>query len=164
MRFNVGEAVQLSVAAGANPKAKDKPFASLHSTVRSRLPATVETVGAAVSRTVIVCTKLALVFPHPSRKFQVRTRIKPFRQTALGVVESLTRLMIGFAVQLSVAAGTKTRAALSPTISLHSNTRSKEPAAVVTNGGLVSRTVIVWAKLELTLPHASEKFHVRTLT
>ena len=51
---NWGLAVQLSVALGVNAIAAAMPATSLHSNVRSKLPAPVTNTGAVVSRTVIV--------------------------------------------------------------------------------------------------------------
>ena len=54
-RFKVGDAAQLSIAAGRSAIAAAIPAALLHSTVRSSAPETVVTTGAVESRTWMVC-------------------------------------------------------------------------------------------------------------
>ena len=86
----------------------------------------------------MVCTKLLLVLPHPSVKFQVRTLWYAFAQVAFGVVTSLTKLIVGVVVQLSVATGTEAKAVEIDAASEHSKVTSKLVAAVVTTGAVVS--------------------------
>ena len=100
-------------------------------------------VGGTVSRTVIVWEKLGLKLPHPSPKFQVRTRTYAFSHATSGEVMSFTRFSTGVTVQLSVAVGVSNSAAARPAASLHSTVRSNAPANVPRVGGVVSRTVIV---------------------
>jgi len=83
--------VQLSRAAGANASELASPAILLHCKRALSAPEMVVITGAVLSITEIVCTKLALVLPQASVKFQVRTRTKALEQFMLGVETSLTK-------------------------------------------------------------------------
>src|SRR5689334_12121543 len=160
----VGLAVQLSVPVGARARAAVRALLLLHSSVASRLPGAVLTTGLVMSWTVILCTKASLVLPQPSVKFQIGRATCTVAQVASGVVVSLIRCMVGLAVQLSVAVGTRARAAVRALLLLHSSMASRLPGAVLTTGLVVSWTVILCTKASLVLPQPSVKFQVRTWT
>ena len=164
MRLRTGFIVQLSVAVGPKASAAARPATSLHSKLRSRLPATVTTCGAVVSRTTMVCTNVPLIRLHPSFRFHRRTRVYPLAQPLVAVVTSLNNCNVGLVVQLSFPLGASASAAAIPARSLHSRFRSRLPATVAITGGVVSCTVIVCTKLALVFPCPSPKFHVRTRT
>ena len=156
--------MQLSVAIGIFTKASAIPDTSEHSRFASSAPATVVTIGAVLSVTVIVCRKLTLVLPQPSLKFQERTRTYVLAQVMDGVVKSLTISKVEMAEQLSIAAGNSASAAAIPAASEHCRFASSALVMVVTTGALLSKTVMVCTKFALVLPQPSSKFQVRVRT
>src|SRR6266581_38573 len=109
--------------------------------------------GGVMSRTVMVCTQLALL-PHSSMAVQVRamTLVAP----QLLVTESLKLTLTAPQPSWAVA----TPVALVSVSAGHSSTTF---GGQVMTGGVVSSTVIVWTQL-LLLPQASAAVQVRAMT
>jgi hypothetical protein len=78
---------------------------------------------------------------------------------ALATVLLLTTFKVGVALQLSVAAGDKAKAAVIPAVLLHCKVASNEPAVVVTVGAVLSTTVTTATQVAV-LPLPSETVRV----